>query len=89
LSVAAEQGRYAIVERLLDKGADINHQMRDGLTPLMSAVKNRRLAIVQLLLKRRPDLSLLDYTGRGAIGWAQAVRDRRAESMLRRAGAVD
>ena len=89
LSLAADQGHYAVIERLVESGADINHQTRDGLTPLMGAVRHKHLAVVQLLLKHRPDLGLLDYTGRSALGWALAARDRRAETMLRRAGAVD
>jgi hypothetical protein len=41
------------------------------------------------LLKHKPDLTLLDYTGRSALGWARAARDRRAQTMLERAGAHD
>ena len=89
LSWAVERGHIPVVERLLDGGADINRQTKDGLTPVMLAIRSNRLAVLQVLLKRRADLSLLDYTGRGAMGWARDARDRRAETMLRRAGARD
>ena len=86
---AAERGRYAIVERLIQGHADINHQTQEGLTPLMLAVREDRVAVVQLLLRHKPKLTILDYTGRGALGWARAGRDRRLETMLVRAGAKD
>lgn len=89
LSWAAERGDVQVVERLLAAGADVNHQSQDGLTPLMFAVRSNRLAVLRVLLKAKVDLSLLDYTGRSALGWAQGARDRRAESMLTRAGAKD
>jgi ankyrin repeat protein len=86
---AVENGNPEVVEQLLNAGADINHQTRDGLTPVMAAVRSNRLAVLQLLLGEDPDLSVLDYTGRSALGWARASRDRRAERMLVRAGATD
>jgi len=89
LSWAAERGDVPVVERLLAARADVNHQSQDGLTPVMFAVRAERLAALRVLLKAKPDLSLLDYTGRSALGWAQGSRDRRAESMLTRAGAKD
>ncbi len=87
LSRGAEGGHFAVVERLLEKKADIDIQTREGLTPLMLAVKGRYISVVQLLLRYRPDLTVLDYTGRSAMGWARENRDRRIETMLRRAGA--
>jgi hypothetical protein len=55
----------------------------------MLAVRFNRLGALRALLQRKPDLTLLDYTGRSALGWARDSRDRRAESMLKRAGARD
>jgi len=89
LSWAAEQGDAQVVERLIAARADVNHQSQDGLTPVMFAIRADRLAALRVLLKAKPDLSVLDYTGRSALGWARASRDRRAESMLVRAGAKD
>lgn len=89
LSRGAEGGHFAVVERLLEKKADINIQTSDGLTPLMLAVKGRHISVVQLLLRYRPDLTVRDYTGRSALGWSWELRDRRIETMLRRAGARD
>jgi uncharacterized protein len=86
---AAERGQVPVVERLLAAHADVNHQTQEGLTPVMFAVRSNRLAVLRVLLKGKVDLSLLDYTGRSALGWARTARDRRAETMLVRAGAKD
>lgn len=86
---AVESGNPEVVDALLEAGADINHQARDGLTPVMAAVRANQLAVLQRLLGNNPDLSVLDYTGRSALNWARNNRDRRAERMLRRAGAAE
>ena len=86
---AAERGHLDVVKRLIKARADINHQTKEGLTPLMLAVQQDRASVVQLLLRYSPNLTVLDYTGRGALGWAQAGRDRRLETVLVRAGAKD
>lgn len=86
---AVESGNPEVVDALLKAGADIDHQTRDGLTPVMAAVRSNKLAVLQRLLGKKPDLSVLDYTGRSALGWARNSRDRRAEGMLRRAGATE
>lgn len=86
---AVESGNPEVVDTLLKAGADINHQTRDGLTPVMAAVRSNKLAVLQRLLSKKPDLSVLDYTGRSALGWARNSRDKRAEGMLRRAGAAE
>ncbi|MEM9681679.1 MAG: ankyrin repeat domain-containing protein [Pseudomonadota bacterium] len=86
LTRATARGYTAIVERLLEAGANLNHQTGEGMTPVMLAVRLNRLSTLQSLLDRRPDLEVLDYTGRSAMDWARDGRDRRAENMLRRAG---
>lgn len=85
---AIESGNPDVVDALLDAGADIDHQSRDGITPTMAAVRSNKLAVLRVLLEKKPDLSVLDYTGRSALGWARNNRDKRAAGMLRRAGAT-
>ena len=86
LSWAAIHGEYTITKVLLAAKADLNHQNNEGLTPLMQAIKNSNLEMVQLLLERKPDFHIRDYTGRGPMDWARTQRNRRIESVLRRAG---
>jgi ankyrin repeat protein len=53
---------YAIVERLLDEGCDINAKNDEGCTPLHSYLSNKegKESIVRLLLSRGANIDILD-----------------------------
>lgn len=48
------------ITKLLDNDIDINGQI-DEVTPLYAAVQNNRTDIVELLLKKKPDLEIQTY----------------------------
>ncbi len=86
---AARRGDYRIAKLLIEAGANLDHQNRQGLTPLMAAAEQSRLRLVEYLIEAGADVAILDYTGRGALGWARGGRDRRVERALEDAGALD
>ncbi|PQE23546.1 multiple ankyrin repeats single kh domain protein [Rutstroemia sp. NJR-2017a BVV2] len=60
---AANAGQVAVVKLLLDRGADINLEVRCPLgftisTPLITAAKAGQVAVVELLLDRGADINL-------------------------------
>jgi ankyrin repeat protein len=55
LMIAASKGNDAEVERLLKKGADIDGESLEGVTPLVFAVANNHLSTVKMLLAHNPD----------------------------------
>ena len=75
-----------MVEILLDSGANIDAENRQGLTPLMLAAGEGRLEVVQLLLERNADTGRHDYTGRTALNWAERNGRRPVVRALRAAG---
>ncbi|MCK4866955.1 MAG: ankyrin repeat domain-containing protein, partial [Alphaproteobacteria bacterium] len=83
------QGEYDIADMLIGGGSDLNHQNRQGQTPLMLAAAKGHFELVQLLLRAGADVNIQDFTGRGALGWARGGRDRRIEMALEDAGARD
>ena len=89
LSWAAELGEYEIAQLLLGVKASPNRQNKEGLTPLMMAIKASHTQLVQLLLDNNADLEILDYTGRGALDWAQMQRKQEIVRMLRQVGSMD
>ena len=62
-----------IIGILLSHGADINRVDWAGDTPLIAAVKCRRVVVVKLILSYHPKLSLKDAKGRTALQIAEAL----------------
>ncbi len=89
LGWAASQGHAGVVRLLIAAGARIDVQNRQGLTPLIFAAKQSRLQSLELLIEAGADLNIVDFTGRGALGWARNGRDPRIEQTLEQAGARD
>jgi ankyrin repeat protein len=82
LSAACEQGRKAVVELLLQHGADFRVTVEAGpfrgLTVLMIAVHNGHADIAKLLLARGADVHAVDQRGRSALIYAAAAQSNRA-----------
>lgn len=60
IHVAAAYGLTALVERLLDRGVDVNSVNDDGMTALQLAATTQEPSTVELLLKRGANVHLLD-----------------------------
>jgi len=88
LTVAARNNWIEIVEFMLDRGADINHQDSDGSFPLIEAVAAECREMVALLIKRGANVNLVDG-GNTALIVAEMVRDRVIIEALRTEGAKD
>ena len=61
--LAARQGHRDVVMRLLDGGADINHQAADGTSPLLIATINGHFDLGLELLERGADPNLPAHSG--------------------------
>ncbi|MDR3180215.1 MAG: ankyrin repeat domain-containing protein, partial [Holosporaceae bacterium] len=70
LHYAAENGSVAVVNVLLDRGADVNGKdyraffQKASCTPLHLAVENGHLEVVNVLLAKEADVNDVDYEGR-------------------------
>jgi hypothetical protein len=78
LHFAAKRGHEAVVQLLLDKGADIKAKDKPGQTALHFAVTGGHEAVVQLLLNKGADINAKDNNGktvlhRAAFGGHEAV----------------
>ncbi|HRQ65644.1 MAG TPA: ankyrin repeat domain-containing protein [Xanthomonadaceae bacterium] len=87
LHVAASAGASAVIESLLEAGADI--RALDGIrwTPLMHAVAGGRAAVVQRLIDAGSPLDSRDVNGDGLLAIADMFGQDQLKDMLRQAGA--
>jgi ankyrin repeat protein len=69
---AAEQGSLAIVQSLLDKGANVDAKSNNGVTALIAAAAKRYPRTVQSLLDNGADVDTKDKYGRTALMVAAA-----------------
>jgi hypothetical protein len=67
LVVAAREGGQAEVQRLLEKGADVEAKDGKGWTALLKAVHNGHEAVVKLLIENGADIKVRDGKGWTAL----------------------
>ncbi len=92
LHVAAMCCDRALVELLLNKGADINARDKQGWMPIHDAADNMRKDVAELLIARGADVNAKDNTGSTALaiaaGRGKVVPESNSVAdVLRKAGA--
>jgi ankyrin repeat protein len=70
LCAAADKGHEAIVQLLLEKGAEIDWKDRRGCTPLTISAVRGHVAVVKLLLKHGAEADPRDFIGRTPLSFA-------------------
>ena len=86
LHYAAFQGSAPVAKYLLDNKADVNAKAPNGITPLMSAVRNSHEDVVKLLLAQGADPNLKADTGASALQWALKNGNTDIAQLLKQAG---
>ena len=87
LWLSARERFPGVVELLLNRGADVDFQNRDGRTPLMEAALWGRYENVKRLLRHGADKNLQDSDGFKAIHFADSF-ERNEEERYRLGGGV-
>lgn len=89
LHYASYMGHQAIVERLLQAGAQPDARTDAAATALMLAARGGYLTIVERLLAAGADPNLRNDRGLTALGWALANERAAVAERLRRAGGYE
>ncbi len=76
------QSGGAMMDLLLQSGADINRTDKDGNTPLMLAAQNDQPNMVAHLLQNQADKTLKRADGKTALELARAARNERIVALL-------
>ena len=66
-----------MAELFLQKGANLNQQDEAGNTPLLLAVQEEHLALVQLFLEKGADLLIQNYQGKTVFSVANEKQHSR------------
>ena len=84
LMLASAHRDPAIVQALLDAGADVNAKDIRGMTPLLYAVSSeeQNAATIKLLLAKGADPRVKDASGEDALAWAGKFNNPAAISLL-------
>jgi ankyrin repeat protein len=87
LSLACQNGNTAMVELLLDQGADPNTTLRGGETVLMTAARTGKTGPVKALLSRGAIVDAKERREQTALMWAAADGHAAVVELLLKAGA--
>lgn len=87
LLTAASKGYTTEIVRLVEKGADINVETVEGVTPLILAVVNEKTDAVRTLLSGKPELDKMTLRSETALMIAVKNQNFEITEMLIRAGA--
>ena len=87
LMIAASKGYPSEIERLIEKGADIDSETSEGATPLIFAVTNNQLVAVNTLLYFNPSLDVVTKNHETALLIAVKNRNFEITEALIRSGA--
>ncbi len=83
----ARSGDSNEVKRLIEKGADVNAQAREGGTVLMYASMEGYTDIVNLLIEAGADINAKDNEGWTALTWASGEGHTEVVELLIKKGA--
>merc|ERR1719478_466198 len=81
--IIAAEGEELIVETLLERGAAIDKQNRNGVTALIAAVKHEEVALVAILIAAGATTTLRDRKGRTAAEFAKECDESVQSEMLK------
>ena len=70
IHTAVQNGDTAKIKEILKKDAKAVNAQMDGMTPVLQAISQSRLDVLELLLTYKPDLKLKDNNGYTPLHWA-------------------
>jgi uncharacterized protein len=89
LIYAATGGHDAVVQYLIDHGANLDARSPNGTSALMMAIHEHHPDTALLLVDRGADVTLRNQDGATALSWAKLNHEDALVRELRRAGARD
>jgi ankyrin repeat protein len=82
LQVAARGGHLELVELLLARGANVNHSDHDDFSPVTSAARAGRWAVVKVLAEHGGDFHKRDGHGKSGHDYLRRCRGKRNRAAI-------
>ena len=89
LIISCGHGMDDIAKRMIEIGADVNHQNNKGITPMMAAVWQGQQDIIYSLIRHKSDMTMKNYFGLTAFDLALLKKDNAVVNQLRGLQNVD
>ncbi len=88
LAFAISSGQMESVKFLIENGCNVNHQDKDGITPLVDAILQEQYDIVKYLIAKGADVNLKSHKeNETALHFSQATQNLKIISLLIKNGA--
>tara|TARA_B100000029_G_scaffold515399_1_gene622213 strand:- start:1455 stop:2018 length:564 start_codon:yes stop_codon:yes gene_type:complete len=75
--------KFKLLEKIIDAGANPNHQDSLGRTPLMHAIEYRNIKAINFFMKIDFDASITDYGGKSIFDYAESSRDMKIRRLFK------
>jgi ankyrin repeat protein len=90
LAMAATKGNIEVVKLLIDRGANVNAILEDGITPLINAARAGHVNICALLIEKGADVDIKPASGQTALSTsAKYGKLKTAEFLIKKGATVD
>lgn len=73
LSIRDKEKVIAILRKLVERGADINHKSADNVTPLLYSITNRKPEVAEALVELGADVNAKSTEGMTPLNYAVAI----------------
>ena len=70
------------IDDIINAGVNINSQDKLGRTALMISIETRNFEAVQVLYKKKIDITMTDFGGKTIFDYAEKCRDNRIKSLI-------
>lgn len=82
LIFSCRSGNLDLIYERINQGANVNYQNKDGLTPILVAIKSGHFSVIKVLIEKGANFSCKDHYGNNALDYASEFRNKEIATAL-------